>query len=325
MRPTQRLNQVVPPEHNPWETRGPWRFVPFARQLYGTYRRCVPLLGYAALRRLLAAGVPAFFHRPLEFLLTEELNPEEEKVVTAVEQVRAALISRGSEQVRYYTNPPRAESSQEVPPSVMVEERTANSISWRRIATISSVIPYWGTFLHLCAKAHGARTILELGSCAGISSCYLASSPSCEQFFTIEGSPYLASVATANLAQITDRATVLTASFDSALDELLPSLSTKLDCVFIDGHHEGSARLHYSQRVTPHMRPGSLMIWDDVQWSSDLWDAWQNFSRAQGVSCAINLGRFGLVIWDGVTSRGGYHDFSAFAGYWGKGKPRPGR
>ena len=306
------LREVVPPAHHPWDNRGIARFLPLVRTFHRAYRRCVPFLGYPALDKMVRTGVPAFLRRPLEFLLTEELTPDEEAVVTSVERLRAMLISRGPEQVRYYVLNPRP------------EERLAKTISWQRIGTISSVTPYWGTFLYLCAKAHRSRIVLELGSCAGISGCYLAGNPACERLVTVEGSPDLAAVAAANLTEVSSRATVLTMSFDDALDLLLPNLPEPLDSVFIDGHHEGKARLHYTGRVTPFMCSGSLMIWDDIHWTPDLWEAWLAFSRAPGVSCAINLGRFGLAVWEGGTIRGSYHDFSAFAGYWGKGKPRPG-
>ena len=263
--------------------------------------------------------------RPLTFLVDEELTREEERTVTKIEAIRTALIARGTEQVRYYPNVSPSSSGQDDPIPRPPKNRPPSTISWRRIATVSSVTPYWGAFLHLCAKAHGSRTILELGSCAGISSCFLASSPSCKRFMTVEGAPDLAAVATAHLATISPEATVITATFDDALDRLLPSLNDPLDFVFIDGHHEGPARLHYSRRVTPYLRPGSLLIWDDIQWSTDLWAAWQSFSRAMGVSCAINLGRFGLIIWGGHEAHNSYHDFSAFAGYWGKGRPKPER
>lgn len=311
-RTMSRLDRVVPPMHHPWDTRGVSRFLPLARKLYRAYRQCIPFVGYPALRKMFRAGFPLFLQRPLEFLLTEQLTPDEEVVVTSVERLRASLISRGTEEVHYYVLAPTP------------EERLAKTISWRRIATTSSVVPYWGTFLYLCTKAHRSRTVLELGSCAGISGCYLASNPACEQVITVEGSPDLAAVAATNLAEISSRATVLPMSFDDALDSLLPKLPDPLDCVFIDGHHEGKARLHYTGRVTPFMRSGSLMIWDDIHWTPDLLDAWLAFSRSPGVSCAINVGRFGMVVWDKNSTQRRHYDFSAYAGYWGRGKPRPG-
>ena len=318
-----RLSEAVPSDHHPWDTRGPWRFVPLARQLYATYRRYVPIWGLPALRRLHANGVPTFLQRPLEFLLSEELTPQDTSVINRIESLRAALIRRGAEKVRYYASQSSTDNSGKSRSPGRLEERLAGPISWGRIATLASIPPYWGAFLYLCAKFHGSRTILELGGCAGISGCYLASSPFCERFITIEGSPDLAAVAASNLAQISRHATVITASFDDAINDLLP-LADKLDCVFIDGHHEGSARLGYVNRVTPFMSPGSLMIWDDIHFSQDLWDAWLTFSRGAGAAYAVNLGRFGLVVWDMNTTSHRYSDFSGYAGYWGKGGPRRG-
>jgi predicted O-methyltransferase YrrM len=306
----RRLDQVISPFHHPWHARGLTRFVPFARQLYGAYRRCVPSWGLLALENMLRNGLPGFLQRPLEFLLTERLTEEEEAVVHTVEQRRAALIMRGQEKVPYYAHAqPGREGGLTKP----------YSLEWT--ATISSVTPYWGTFLFLCTKAHGSRTVLELGSCAGISSCYLASNPACQRLITVEGSSFLAEIAAANLTTVSSRAIVVPASFDAALDRWFPELAAGIDCLFIDGHHEGTARMHYTERVRPIMRAGSLLIWDDIHWTPDLWNTWQRFAQGPGLACAVNVGRFGLAVLDPGKSAATVFDFSALSGYWGKGTP----
>ena len=77
-------------------------------------------------------------------------------------------------------------------------------------AHVSSVSALWGTFLYLCASARRAETILELGSGAGISGCYLGSAPSCRRFITVEGSADRARLAEAHLRQIVGNVEVST-------------------------------------------------------------------------------------------------------------------
>src|SRR4029078_4684788 len=91
-------------------------------------------------------------------------------------------------------------------------------VTWRHLAEQTSVTYYWGVFLYLCAKHSGARTILELGSAAGISASYRAAASSQLHLTPVEGSTNLAPVAAANLRVTNPNATVLNAMFDDALD-----------------------------------------------------------------------------------------------------------
>jgi predicted O-methyltransferase YrrM len=190
-----------------------------------------------------------------------------------------------------------------------------------RIAQVTSVHPYWGMFLYLCASAVGAETILELGSCAGISGCYVASGTHCRRFITVEGSPELARLAEANIRQVASHAEVVNALFDDALDAILPTLGKGLDMAYIDGQHEKRSTLHYFKRLVPHLSSGAVVVFDDIQWSPDMWEAWQELSRWPGVSHAINVGRFGVCVWDGAAMPKSF-DLSLCTRFWRKGRER---
>ncbi len=123
----------------------------------------------------------------------------------------------------------------------------------------------WGVFLHLLASEVGG-TFLELGSCAGISGAYLASAPNCKKLFSVEGSAALAGLARETIDQVAPgRAEVINGLFNDVLDSLLPELGENaLDLAFIDGHHERVATLHYYERIKPALRPGAVVVFDDI-------------------------------------------------------------
>jgi predicted O-methyltransferase YrrM len=157
-------------------------------------------------------GLPPHFQHPLEFLFDQRLTQAERQQVSRVESIRQAVDRQ-----------PR--SFEVVNRDGHVRRLTASQIAHR-----VSVNPEWGTFLYLCSQAVRARTILELGSCAGISGCYMASSEYCERFITVEASPDLASLARANICQVSHRqAEVVNALFDDALDEIRPTLGGGVD------------------------------------------------------------------------------------------------
>ena len=167
---------------------------------------------------------------------------------------------------------------------------------------MSSVSALWGTFLYLCASARGAETILELGSGAGISGCYLGSAPTCRRFITVEGSADRARLAEAHLRQIVGDVEVLNASFDAALDRLIPALHDGIDFVFVDGDKTRGSYLALLSRLSARLNRGALVVFDDIQWS-DVKEDWEALCERPGLSFAINVGRFGVCVWDGGPVR----------------------
>src|SRR5262249_33439927 len=155
-----------------------------------------------------------------------------------------------------------------------------------------------------------------LGSCAGISACYLAAASASSRVLTVEGSPDLAAVAAANLRVINPSARAVNAMFDEALDRLVPELSGFLDLVHIDGQHERASTIHYFQRLLPHLGLGALTIFDDIHWSDDMRRAWQDIAQTRGVSHAIDVGRYGICVWQGGAARPKQHNFARYTGEW---------
>nr|WP_240193517.1 class I SAM-dependent methyltransferase [Desulfobulbus alkaliphilus] len=153
----------------------------------------------------------------------------------------------------------------------------------------------WGSVLYLLARESKAQTILELGSCAGISAAYLSASEHCEVLHTIEGSAALSRLAQDTLEKLDRKAIVHNALFDDALDDILPQIEL-IDLAFIDGHHEKVATIHYWERIAPKTRPGSIIIFDDIAWSQDMRDAWLYLSKQPAFCDAADFGPIGVCI-----------------------------
>ncbi len=118
-----------------------------------------------------------------------------------------------------------------------------------------------GKFLHLLARAMGARTILEIGTLGGYSTIWLARAVGDEgRVTTLEFEPRHAEVARANL----DRAGVggvVDIRVGPALDSL-PHLEGPFDLVFIDADKENNS--NYVREALRLTRPGSVIIVDNV-------------------------------------------------------------
>ena len=125
------------------------------------------LVGQWQLRSIIKDGLPPTLHSPFLFLLNCRLNAADYEVVRRIEALRSEMASREGDFIGVFSDSPQAKTKLR---------------SLTQVAFVSSVLPKWGTFLHLCANASGAKTILEFGTSAGISGCYLASAENCERF-----------------------------------------------------------------------------------------------------------------------------------------------
>ena len=262
--------------------------------------RLATTIGRRQLQAMKRSGLPEYLHEPFEFLLDRQIPGGDYGPVDRVEALRAELASRdGVVGVFDAVGAHRATTADVVHrpdegrPAVRTLFETAH---------LSSVSALWGTFLHLCARASRAKTILELGSGAGISGCYLGSAPSCRRFMTVEGSPDRARLAEAHLRRIVSHAEVVTASFEAALDRLLPTLHDGIDVVFIDGDKTTGSYLALLKRLSARLNRGAVVMFDDIQWS-DVRDDWKALCARSGLSFAINVGRFGVCVWDGGSAR----------------------
>ncbi len=287
-----------------------------------SYRWLLSRFGQQRLAKMLDDGLPSHLRQPLLFLLTKSLSPDDQSLVNRIEARRAKMANDSAVYVEIYPSPDPGSSGPANRPAVKPQPGKVKKIALSSIAEIASVVPYWGAFLYLCSNATRAETILELGSCAGISGCYMAAGKNCKRYITIEGSHDLARIAESNLGSVASHFEVINALFDSGLDRILPMLTSGLDMVHVDGQHEKIATFHYLTRLTPFLNRGALLVFDDIRWTPDMWEAWQTILTHKGFAWTLDTGRYGLCLWDGETDGAKHFDFSRYADLWRAGKPR---
>ncbi len=261
--------------------------------LGGVYRVAASPLGMRALARAEREGLPGSCVAALRCAFGESLSPEESEAARIIEQIRHEIAH----------SPERF--------SVLDTGRGSAERTGRQIAHRSSVPRLWGTVLMKLAKGSKARAILELGSCAGISTCYLAASHA--RVVGVEGSETLSALADEHVRRVSGTAQVVQARFDDVLDHL-DEVIGRPGLVYIDGEHTRTARLHYLDRVLPHLDPGALVVFDDIHLSDELWQAWGESQQRAGIAAAVNLGRFGVCVCGPETPTRRF-DFSRYTGW----------
>ena len=121
-----------------------------------------------------------------------------------------------------------------------------------------------GKWLHLLARAIGARNILELGTLGGYSAIWLGRAlPPDGRMITLEIEPKHAEVARANLARagLTGRVEIRLGPAAASLDELARERAV-FDLIFIDADKTGYPI--YLPLVLKVSRPGTVIVGDNV-------------------------------------------------------------
>jgi predicted O-methyltransferase YrrM len=123
------------------------------------------------------------------------------------------------------------------------------------------VAPNQARFLHVLARAIGARAILEVGTLGGYSTIALARAlPADGRLVTLEVNPAHAAVARTNLegAGVMDRVELI----EGPALESLPKLSGPFDFVFLDADKPNNPA--YFAHALRLARPGALIVIDNV-------------------------------------------------------------
>jgi predicted O-methyltransferase YrrM len=261
---------------------------------------------------MLSDGLPGQLEPALRFLFSGQAPLDALEASRRIEGLRAKIAERDDTYSFGYF-----ETSLGAVHLAQHAARSSGSVTLRQCATAISVPRRWGLFLHLCARAFNARTIVEMGACVGISGAYLASIRLQPRFFTLEGSEALAQIAQATLAAVSDEAEVVVGMFEHTLSPTLERAAKNhqtVDLAYVDGHHGEAATLDYVETISRHLSSPGLIILDDLYLSQDMWRAWRKLSSAAGV-VSINLGRFGLLVYgSGMGCR--RYDLSRYTGFW---------
>ena len=153
-----------------------------------------------------------------------------------------------------------------------------------------NVAPNQGKLLHLLARIHQARTILEIGTLGGYSTIWLARAlPEGGRLVTLEIDPKHAEVAQANLA-----AAGLAAQVEIRLGvarDTLPTLANDpavpFDLVFIDADKPSNPL--YVEWALKLTRPGSVIVIDNVVRNGGVGDPDSSDPNVHGVWKAIEM------------------------------------
>ena len=174
-----------------------------------------------------------------------------------------------------------------------VTKKNRRSIS--SIAKNSAKPKKFGQLLFRMVKYYQPATIVELGTSLGITTSYLSLAKPDARLLTLEGSKEIVEVARRNFRNLEIRNIEITeGNFDNSLTPVVDGLSS-VDFAFIDGNHRQEPTERYFKELLTRTNNNSILVFDDIHWSSEMEAAWKTIKSNAAVTCSIDLFFIGIV------------------------------
>ena len=221
-------------------------------------------------------------HSPFLFdFYTKTVKPKKQFISKELENERSALFS-STEQITLL--------------QLGAKTRSLHSSSNIGKASKSSLSDVQQTaFLGAMIAYLQPKTILELGTSFGISTCYLSKYAPKSQIITLEGNESIAQHASERFQKLGfENITLIKGNFDDTLSDAISNLPN-LDFVFFDGNHRYIPTMQYFNACVAKSTERSTYVFHDIYWSKDMAKAWNEIKSHPKVRISIDLYYFGIV------------------------------
>ena len=147
------------------------------------------------------------------------------------------------------------------------------------IAKHSIIKPKYAKLMFRIINFYKCNTILEIGTSFGTTSIYLASSKNKAKIYTLEGCKNIAQIAKTNFNKLEKKNIFfIEGEFENTLKNILEKIK-KVDFFFIDGNHKYNSTINYFQTCIKYSKNESIFIFDDIRWSSEMYEAWEYIKK----------------------------------------------
>lgn len=139
-----------------------------------------------------------------------------------------------------------------------------------------------------------SKTIIELGTSFGLNTLYMAKSEH-SKVFTFEGSEDIANVALTNFESLQkDNIELVQGNIDETLPKFL-NARISIDFAYIDANHRYKPTINYFEAIIKRMHEDSILVIDDIYWSKEMTQAWNEIKNHPQVTHSVDLFSIGIV------------------------------
>jgi predicted O-methyltransferase YrrM len=153
--------------------------------------------------------------------------------------------------------------------------------------------PVMGSFFAWLTAQRRPEYIVEFGTAFGVSGMYWLSGLKQSgrgQLLTFEPNEIWGKIARENLAAIHNRFTSVIGTFEDNIAKTLPE-GGKIDIAFVDAIHTDAFVTRQFDILSPLMRPGGIICFDDIAFSDDMAACWQRIARDRRVLASATVSR----------------------------------
>ena len=148
------------------------------------------------------------------------------------------------------------------------------------------------------ASERSAKLIIEFGTAFGVSGMYwlagLKRTPA-GRLLTFEPNVVWAEIARTNLASIGQHFELVVGTFEESIGTAMSS-DQRIDIAFVDAIHTSEFVFRQFEILLPRMRPGGLVLFDDIDFSDNMAACWRALANDNRVAASATFSkRLGIV------------------------------
>jgi predicted O-methyltransferase YrrM len=160
----------------------------------------------------------------------------------------------------------------------------------------------WCEFLYYLCRNSVSPTVLEIGTNLGISGCYVIEAIKDKpesHFTTLEGLQKLCEISAQQFTSLApaSKFDIIQGLFDTTFPALLEE-PVSFNLIFIDGNHQKQPTLKYFKELKSRINTPMIFVFDDINWSKGMNDAWNEIKNDDQVNFTIDLYKQGVVVVD---------------------------
>lgn len=140
------------------------------------------------------------------------------------------------------------------------------------------------------------KNILEIGTSVGLATSALAIGHPKAKIISLEGCPETARVARKGLQKNSLSAEIFIGNFTETLPKVIEE--KQFDLIFFDGNHQKQATLTYFKQCLASINENSILIFDDIYWSKEMQEAWDEIKKHPRVTITIDTFQWGIVLFN---------------------------
>lgn len=138
------------------------------------------------------------------------------------------------------------------------------------------------------------KEVLEIGTSVGLATSAMSFANSSTHITTLEGC-----TSTANLAKEyfnkfeLNNINIIIGNFDTTLTDVIKQ--NAFDLIYFDGNHKKEATIHYFEQCLSNVHNDSVFIFDDINWSKGMKEAWLYIKQHPKVTVTVDTYFWGIV------------------------------